>query len=543
MTTLLEFISGLLDGVGLVMLAVTVGGVGYTLFVLGVTRDLSPIRKLAADQVLRMTCASAGTVALVRLVQLTLKPWALAGAIGRWDLQAFAKTQVFQSGIVSVVLALCLGAAVFWVRRGIERGCRWSVVLILTVLFMGNEAWLSHAASRVEGGESLMAVTVLHMLGAVVWAGGITHLFLFWRMTRHHPEARSVWPELVARFSPVGILSVALIVGPGLYLAWSYVGDWSGLIGTGYGNMLIAKIAFFVLVLALATLNLRAARVWRRTGDARTLNQAVPIYIEVELALATALLFTATALTSFPPAVDVPEDMATAAEIWMMFSPKLPRLNGPEIILIEAPELTDLTTGEIGQKEDLSWDRFNHNISGVILLAMAAVALLDLLGGVPWARHWPLIFIGFSVLIVVFANPDHWPLGKAGFVESVQETEVVQHWLAGLVIFGLGFFEWRARHVSFGAVNLRFVFPGLCILGGIILLTHSHAIYELKREFLVQSTHVSMGVLGVVVGCGRWLELRMPPPYNRVAGFISVAAMMLVGLILLFYTNPDLLEL
>ena len=77
-------------------------------------------------------------------------------------------------------------------------------------------------------------------------------------------------------------------------------------------------------------------------------------------------------------------------------------------------------------------------------------------------------------------------------------------------------------------------------MGGLILLTHSHNQNDLKIDFLTQSTHVAMGLIGVMVGCARWLELRLVPPYDRVAGLFAVSGIMLVGFILLFYMNPEL---
>lgn len=538
MTGLLEFISALLGGVGLMAMALAIGGLAYVLAVLRVPAERAPALRAGAEQTLRLVSAGAWVLALLRLIQLILKPVALADAPGEWDFAAFARTQVFQFGVSGILLAAALAVAAAWLRRNLDGRSRWAVVGLIAGLFLVNEAWLSHATSRVAGAGGLMAVTIVHLVGATVWAGGITHLLLFWRRTRRDPQAAAHWPELVSRFSPLGIASVSLIVAPGLYLASRYLGDWSGLVGTGYGNLLLVKIVLFVCVLVLAGLNFGAARRWRRTGAPLALAQRVPAYIEVELVLASALLFTAAALTSFPPAVDLPNDRVSPADMWRMFNPKVPHLGGPEPILIEAPELTDLQTGRVGQKEDLSWDRFNHNVSGAIVVVMALLALLDRLGGHPWARHWPLLFIAFSILIFVFANPTEWPLGQLGFVESLQNTEVVQHWLAAFVVFGLGWFEWRARQGGFANRNLRYVFPVLCIVGGIILLTHSHNIFELKQEFLTQSTHVAMGTIAVVIGCCRWLELRFPPPQDRVAGVIAAASMLLVGCILLFYVDP-----
>ena len=219
-------------------------------------------------------------------------------------------------------------------------------------------------------------------------------------------------------------------------------------------------------MLALATISLLSARQWAKGKAADVLFSHVPSYLEVEMLLAGVLLFAAVSLTGYPPSVNVTEETVTFSEIRVMYDPKFPRLLGPERILIDAPELTDLATGEIGKKEDVSWDRFTHNISGVIILATGIVALLEQWGGVPWARLWPLMFLGFSPLIFVFANSDHWPLGSIGFMASVQNPEVIQHWFAAMLVFGLGWFEWLVRTQASGRRSFQFVFPLLCIAGG-----------------------------------------------------------------------------
>ena len=538
MTDILEFISGLLDGAALIALAVAIGGAAYALMVLRVLKETHPVQEQVSSPTLRASYWGAVIFGLCRLIQLVLKPWALADATGVWAIDLFIKTQVFQSTATSVVLIFGLAWLLSLVRQQPKSLKYWTWTLILISAFMINEAWLSHGASRLEDRGPLMFVTILHLLGASVWAGGVFHLLCSWRVIIRHSQKGDYWPTLVSRFSPVGMSSVGLILFPGIFLGWSYIGHWTGLIGTGYGNMLLAKIALFFFVLVLAAFNYFSGRSWKLTGTRGSLFSSVPSYIEVEIVLAGTILFTAAALTSFPPAIDVSEDTATPVEMWMMFSPKLPHLSGPQLVMIDAPELTDLRTGKVGKKEDMSWDRFNHNISGMVVVILAILAFIDCMRWAPWARHWPMLFVGFSILIVLFANPDHWPLGPIGFLDSARDTEVVQHWLAGFVVFGLGLFEWSARQGKLKQSMLRFLFPCLCIFGGLILLTHSHNQDDLKIDFLTQSTHVAMGLIGVFVGCSRWLELRLAPPYDRVAGLVAVSGIMLVGFILLFYISP-----
>ena len=79
------------------------------------------------------------------------------------------------------------------------------------------------------------------------------------------------------------------------------------------------------------------------------------------------------------------------------------------------------------------------------------------------------------------------------------------------------------------------VFPLLCAVGGGLLLTHSHASLNLKAEFLIEVTHAPLGVLGIAVGWGRWLELRLAPGEDSLPGRAWAAALVGVGLLLVFY--------
>jgi putative copper resistance protein D len=59
------------------------------------------------------------------------------------------------------------------------------------------------------------------------------------------------------RFSPLGIASVGALLLTGLVNAWYLVGNVPALLGTPYGQLLVAKIALFLTMVALATTNRR----------------------------------------------------------------------------------------------------------------------------------------------------------------------------------------------------------------------------------------------------------------------------------------------
>ncbi|SCN46463.1 Copper resistance protein D [methanotrophic endosymbiont of Bathymodiolus azoricus (Menez Gwen)] len=112
-----------------------------------------------------------------------------------------------------------------------------------------------------------------------------------------------------------------------------------------------------------------------------------------------------------------------------------------------------------------------------------------------------------------------------GFWESMLENgEILQHRIATLLVFLLGSMELRARMIHNPSSKLPYVFPLLCAVGGLMLLTHSHIGFQVKSAFLIQIGHTFMGLFALVMAVGRWLELKLDDPGKSIAGFVSVFA-------------------
>jgi putative copper resistance protein D len=257
--------------------------------------------------------------------------------------------------------------------------------------------------------------------------------------------------------------------------------------------------------------------------------------IEAEVGIGMTILFAAASLTSLPPAVDVVADRATPAEVAARFEPKLPRLTSPPVqqLLAAAAPIDDTLSKR--QPEEYAWSEYNHHMAGLFVFAMGLLAVLERTGRARWARHWPLLLLGLAVFMFVRNDPRAWPLGPAGFWESMVLPDVLQHRLVVLLVVGLGLFEWLVRIGALARPRWRLVFPILCAVGGGLLLTHSHAMFNLKSEFLAEVSHAPMGILGVFMGWGRWLELRLPNEDRGLPGWVWSAALLLVGGILLVY--------
>ncbi len=528
MTLLAGFLDVLLRGVGLLALCASVGGVAYALVVLraGAAPPAAPAAALRG--LLGLVALGALALAFSRAVVLfVLHPWVLADAGGRWPIADFLATEFGRASLIGTALALGLAGLAAWQRTRPADRRGWLGAAALGFLVLANSAWLAHAVSRLEGRAPLMLATVFHQAGAVLWMGGLMHLARSWRA----PLA----PEALGRFSILAMVGVGLVLAPGLALALGYVGDLGALVGTGYGVMVLTKIALMASALVLGGLNYLLVRRGIAARAAGTAAPRVRPLVEAEVGIGITILFAAASLTSLPPAVDVVADRAAPAEVAARFEPKLPRLISPPVqqLLAAAAPIDDTLSKR--QPEEYAWSEYNHHMAGLFVFAMGALAVLERTGRARWARHWPLLFLGLAAFMFVRNDPRAWPLGPAGFWESMALPDVLQHRLVVLLVIGLGLFEWLVRIGVLARPGWRLAFPILCAVGGGLLLTHSHAMFNLKSEFLAEVSHAPMGILAVFMGWGRWLELRLPEADRAVPGWVWSLALLSVGAILLVY--------
>ena len=93
------------------------------------------------------------------------------------------------------------------------------------------------------------------------------------------------------------------------------------------------------------------------------------------------------------------------------------------------------------------------------------------------------------------SDPEVWPLGDIGFLESFRDVEVLQHRVFVLLIVAFALFEWRVRAGRLAQPRRRWCFRCCAPLGGALLLTHSHAIANVKDQLLIELTHTPLALL------------------------------------------------
>ena len=543
MQALATVLNTLLEGLLCIAYACAMGGLVWSLFLLRTWRHHAPVEDDFASRSLVLMRWGALGMAAVQLAKLTMHAWLLAEAFQRWPFPDYVYTLQCQAGLNRALLAGGLGMAGLWLKRNPRAILPWTVTELAALLLGANGAWLSHAVGRSDERAFLMTLTALHQLAVAVWLGGVIQLGMLWRLICKRPHLKPLWPALIKRVVWIGAPAVLGVVATGLPLAWKYIGTWQGLIGTDYGAMVLIKVALLVAALSFAGLNFWAARNRRSALSTMAVFQRLPSYLEAEILLLIAIMFAAVSLSTQPPAVDMDDQQATSAELFEVFRPKLPRLVSPAYTEAGTADSHGAamgwqTTAGVGT----SWSDYNHNVSGLFLITMALAALMSQARWHVWTRHWPLGFVALSIFIVLRSDATiSWPFGPMGFWEGLLSSdEILLHRLGALIACVLGFTEWKARVHSQPGTYVPYVLPVLCTVGGILLLGHAHEGFQPKEEFLIQITHNVIGMLAVAMACGRWLELRLTPLAGRLAGVVSVSALLLIGLILLFYRETPL---
>ena len=96
----------------------------------------------------------------------------------------------------------------------------------------------------------------LHLLAAGAWLGGLVSLFslVAQDVRTSVPNSDAAASHAAMRFSGMGYIAVATLIGSGLINSWFLVGSLENL-GTPYGKLLIVKLLLFAGMLGLAGVN------------------------------------------------------------------------------------------------------------------------------------------------------------------------------------------------------------------------------------------------------------------------------------------------
>jgi len=176
----------------------------------------------------------------------------------------------------------------------------------LSALLLASQAWIGHAAMG-EGlaGGLRLAIQATHLLAAGAWLGGLLPLGALLAAARHDaqgPTAAAARTALI-RFSDMGVIAVGLIVLSGIANVGFMLHALDAFGTTTYGRVLALKLALFLGLVAVATVNRYRLmpRIARQPEPDAPLLARIGRNVVVEQALGLLVLAAVSVLGTLPP--------------------------------------------------------------------------------------------------------------------------------------------------------------------------------------------------------------------------------------------------
>ena len=156
-----------------------------------------------------------------------------------------------------LLIALLAGPLAIDLREKQDSGGFLKLAVVLAAAGLaGTLAWAGHGIGGAGlGGRIHLAGDFLHLIAAAAWVGGLLPLAL---MLTAAGRSVAVAHAVSLRFSAYGIVAVGALLLTGAINTWYLAGSIRALTETDYGHLLFIKIAVFLVLLALATIN----RLW-----------------------------------------------------------------------------------------------------------------------------------------------------------------------------------------------------------------------------------------------------------------------------------------
>jgi putative copper resistance protein D len=536
------FLSVLFRGATLTFESLTIGGIFFLNFIARPTNAGASTSSDAISEVcLRWVRRAAFALAVMQLAYILASTLILMQSADM-TLGDVSGANFVLAGILAIASALVIAAL-----AGPRVAKSHAIMLLPAALILVASVMTSHAMARLDYRFPLAIVTALHQGATATWLGGLFYLLVSIPRAADNDSAR----QLISRFSKLALVSVAILAAAGVTLGYAYVGSLDAVYGTSYGIMVATKVVLFATLLLLGALNFQIAH----SPSGGAVIASLKRFGEAEIGIGITVILTAASLTSLPPAIDLKADRVSRQQIADRLAPQIPRLSSPAIAdlpediyaaQVKAFDAGTLSSasfvpGQAGTRPNTvaekSWSEYNHHWAGVIVLAIGLLAFMAQMPQFPWARNWPLLFLGLSLFLFLRSDPETWPLGPNGFWVTLQDPEVLLHRIFALLVIALAIFEWRVQTGRVATQRARLIFPALVASASALLLTHSHSLGNIKEEVLAELSHAPLAVAGIVAGWSRWLEIRLPAE-NQVRhklAWLWPTCLVVIGLLLLNY--------
>ncbi len=159
-------------------------------------------------------------------------------------------------------------------------------------------------------------------------------------------------------------------------------------------------------------------------------------------------------------------------------------------------------------ERDVIYSTRNHNVAGWIVLAIGGIMFLQAfeIRQAPWLRpSWTVLAMLIGVLILIFSDPEAWPIGYQMLADSLASKEVLEHKLSGVVVLALGLVEFLRLRGALVHPAWALFLPILSISAGAILVQHLHAVSNFSYLGRANLPHVTEGVTAILIGATKIL--------------------------------------
>lgn len=205
-----------------------------------------------------MLIAAAVVVALGSLAALVAQTAVMAGSLSEAVKPASLS---FMVAGTALGMAMAARAALAVIGLAIILALRpgrtlWSRTVVIGLVVAASFAWTGHgAATAGPGGTLHLVADIMHAVAAAVWFGALA-AFMALLLRRQSSDDTEIYRSL-HRFAGLGTSAVAVLVFTGLVNSWFLIGPArvGELPNSLYGQLLIAKLGLFALMLALAAGN------------------------------------------------------------------------------------------------------------------------------------------------------------------------------------------------------------------------------------------------------------------------------------------------
>lgn len=233
---------------GYVGLLLLVGLVLFTLVVFPATPSAGPARR----RLVRTARVAAPITAVVWLLELPLTAlYQTGGGPGSvFGAAAWTALTATEYG-VTVGVVLGVAATVALMGHGYPRRPRRFAAIAAGIVAVGAPALTGH--TRAATPEALVVgADLLHLVAGSVWLGGLVALTL---VLPGMTDEDALGGRTLVRFSGVAAGVLAVLGLTGSLQAWRIIGSWGSLLSTGYGQLLLIKLALVLLAVVIAAWN------------------------------------------------------------------------------------------------------------------------------------------------------------------------------------------------------------------------------------------------------------------------------------------------